>query len=231
MPEVNQNASKVILSYRRRKERMTPLLLGGLAVLLLVVGVVFVVLWVTGENPPQISFLSSATPTATETGTPTATATETGTPTETPPPSETATPEGPQTYIVAEGDSLFSIAEQFGIELELLVAANPEAASGVLLVGQTLIIPAPDSEFPTATPLALTLIPGTTVEYTVRPGDSLQSIAALFNSTADAIAEENEIDDPNTIQVGQVLLVPVGIATPTLTPSPDPNTATPSPLP
>jgi LysM repeat protein len=58
---------------------------------------------------------------------------------------------------------------------------------------------------------------GQKIEYRVLPGDTLQSIAAKFNSTAEAIAEENEIEDPNTIGVGQLLIIPVYIATPTPT--------------
>ncbi|MEJ2607536.1 MAG: LysM domain-containing protein, partial [Anaerolineales bacterium] len=82
----------------------------------------------------------------------------------------------------------------------------------------------------TNTPLPENLLPGQKIEYRVQPNDTLESIAAQFNSTAEAIAEANDIEDPNDIGVGQIILVPVNIATPTPTLSPAPGTpsATPS---
>jgi LysM repeat protein len=77
------------------------------------------------------------------------------------------------------------------------------------------------------------LIPGTKIEYVVRQGETLQSIASKFNSTAEAIAKENDITNQNDIQAGQKLIVPVNIATPTPTwtssPTPGPGTGTPAP--
>lgn len=222
------NVQDVILSYRRRRERMVPLLLGGVAIVLLAVGVVLVVMWFTGGNPPSLPFLSTDTPTATITPTPRP-PTETPTITNTPPPSDTPTPSGPVTYLVEIGDSLTSIAEQFEIDLLVLMAYNNLTDPNAIFVGQELLIPAPGTELATATPLPSTLIAGTRIEYVVLPGDSLESIAAKFNSTAEAIAEANDIEVTDTIGVGQRLLVPVGIATPTPTRIPGTPTRTPIP--
>ncbi|MGH2607202.1 MAG: hypothetical protein ACRDG5_11490, partial [Anaerolineales bacterium] len=83
MPENEHNAANVIASYRRRRERTIPLVLGGLAVVLLVVGLFLVVVWLTGDNPPRLPALfASATPTPSVTPTPVpATATSSDTPT------------------------------------------------------------------------------------------------------------------------------------------------------
>lgn len=222
------NVQDVILSYRRRRERMVPLLLGAVAIVLLAVGVVLVVMWFTGGNPPSLPFLSTDTPTATITPT-LRPPTETPTITNTPPPSDTPTPSGPVTYLVEIGDSLTSIAEQFEIDLLVLMAYNNLTDPNAIFVGQELLIPAPGTELATATPLPSTLIAGTRIEYVVLPGDSLESIAAKFNSTAEAIAEANDIEVTDTIGVGQRLLVPVGIATPTPTRIPGTPTRTPIP--
>ena len=232
MPDPDRSASDIIQSYRRRRERTIPLLLGALAVVLMVVGLFFVIVWITGGQTPELpAIFATDTPTPTETSTPLP-PTETPTTTLTPVPSETPTQAGPLTYIVEEGDSLFSIAEAFGVDLDLLISANPAVEdAGFIFVGQELVIPAPDSELPTPTALPQTLVPGTIIEYTVRAGDTLESIASQFNSTAEAIAEENEIEDPNAIEIGDVLRVPVGIATPTPTFTANPETATPSPRP
>ena len=48
----------------------------------------------------------------------------------------------------------------------------------------------------------------------VRPGDSVGSIAVLLRSTVDDILEYNELEDPNAIFPGQILLVRVNLVTP-----------------
>ncbi len=212
-------ADEVIQAYRRRKGRMVPVLLGGLAVVLLVVGLFLVVLWLTGDNPPSSpSFLASDTPTPTSTSTPLP-PTATATVTDTLEPSLTPTPEGPITYIIDEGDTLGAIAAEFDVDLMLLMAVNGIKDANEITIGMEISIPEEGTELPTRTPLPETLIPGSKIEYVVQAGDSLQSIAAQFNSTAEAIAEENEIENANNIFVGQALVIPVGIATPTVAPS------------
>ena len=234
MTDSEQNASDVIMAYRRRRERMVPLLLGGAAVLLLVVGLVLVALWLSGDSPPQLPALfASDSPTPTETATP-APATATPTASMTPTITMTPTPSGPRVYLVQEGDTLFSIAEQFELDLDLLLAYNPEIAdSGTIFVSQEIVIPAPDAEFPTPTPLPDNLLPGTLITYVVRAGDTVASIAAEFNSTAEAIIEENELENPNDIRIGDRLQVPVNLVTPAPTNTVDPNppTATSTPVP
>jgi LysM repeat protein len=229
MSDSESNAADVIEAYRKRRERITPLILGGLAVVLLVIGVFFVVLWFTGDNPPAMpGFLASKTPTATITNTPVPPS-ATPTITQTLEPSLTPTPEGPLTYIVELGDTLSSIAEQFGVDVFLLMAANDITDPDQVFVNDELIIPGADFVLPTATALPGTLFPGQEIQYRVQPGDSLESIAAQFNSTAEAIAERNEIDDPNAIGVGQILFIPTNIATPTPTFTPRPGQASPTP--
>jgi LysM repeat protein len=89
---------------------------------------------------------------------------------------------------------------------------------------------------PTATIVSLDLPKGQKEQYTVQSGDSLGRIAALFNSTEEEIIKENSITDPNAIQVGQVLIIPVNMVTPTATrpptstAAPDSSTATLTPI-
>ncbi len=44
--------------------------------------------------------------------------------------------------------------------------------------------------------------------YIVQPGDTLRDIAAIYNSSVEAIAARNGIINTNTIRVGQVLYIP-----------------------
>lgn len=53
------------------------------------------------------------------------------------------------------------------------------------------------------------------MEYIVRKGDTLSAIARSFNTTVDAIASANGMRNPNYIQVGQVLQIPVKLDKPT----------------
>jgi lysozyme len=62
-----------------------------------------------------------------------------------------------------------------------------------------------------------------TIQYVVQPGDTLQNIAVRFGTTWQAIAQLNNIPNPNRIYVGQVLLIPVGYVPP---PPPPPTGAT-----
>ncbi len=230
MTDSDHLASDVIDAYRRRRDRMVPLLLGGVAVVLLAVGLFLVILWITGDAPPALpSLFASRTPTPSNTPTPTETLTPSVTPTV--PPTETPTPAGPTTYIVELGDNLSSIAERFGVEVLLLMSVNQIASADQIFIGQTLTIPPEGSLLPTETPISQTLVPGTRIEYIVKPGDNLVSIASQFNSTAEAIAQLNQMQVTDVLFVGRKLLVPVGIATPTITATPNPNTATPTPLP
>jgi LysM repeat protein len=225
MPESEPKAADVIDMYRRRRTRMVPLVLGGMAVVLLVVGLFLVIIWLTGDNPPSLPFLASRTPTPTQTSTPLPPSL-TPTITNTLPPSDTPTPEGPKTYTVEVGDTLYSIAERFGVTMDLLIASNTLADPNNLGVGSQLIIPAVGAELPTETPIPTGLPRGSKVNYTVKTGDSLQSIAAKYNSTAERIATENKMKLTDVLYVGRVLVVVVNIVTPTTTPTGNPATAT-----
>jgi polysaccharide deacetylase family sporulation protein PdaB len=49
----------------------------------------------------------------------------------------------------------------------------------------------------------------TQIIYTVQPGDTLYEIARLYGSTIQAIIDANNIDNPNLIYPGSVILIPV----------------------
>lgn len=216
------SAQNVIQSYRKR-QKLGPFVIGGLAVVLVVVGLLVLLVWLTGSNRPVFAFLASKTPTPTETATFTPTV-PTSTPTVTPMPSATATitqtptPSGPTKYTVQEGDYLSTIAAKFKVDLMVLLAINNFDTNTIIKVGDEITIPAPGAELPTPTPLP-TNFKGD-YNYTVMPGDSLASIAYKFNSTADAIIARNKIKDQNKINAGDKLIIPVGIATPVPTKKP-----------
>jgi LysM repeat protein len=214
----------------RRRARMVPAILLGVAGVILIGILVLVAL--TFVNGPGLGLVKTDTPvpTATASQTPTSTPVPpTDIPEDTPTATVTAGPSPTSTpvlYTVVAGDSLFTIAEQFKANVCTMMIINNITDPSLLSVGQVLIIPGPDTQLPTPTPLPTGLPRGTTLEYVVQCGDTLDSIASKFNSTGDDIARTNKITDPLSIQIGQVLQVRVNIATPTPTLSPTAAPAT-----
>jgi LysM repeat protein len=224
----DKNSVKSVLEAHQRRQQMSaraPILL-TVAAVLLVVGAAALIFYLLGAKLPSVGFLSTETPTATSTSTATVTVTVTPTPTETAtpePPTETPTatatetPSGPSIYIVQEGDILSEIAERFGTDLATLLALNPQIDPLTLIirVGDQIIIPAPDTQLPTATSLPSDIPAGTLIQYAIVLGDTLEGIALKFNSTVAEIIKANpEIKNANDIRVGQIIKVPVNIATP-----------------
>lgn len=234
---MSQNIADVI-EKRRRRQEMAPRLIWAAAIGLVGIGLILLALWLfsgSGTSPVAQWFATETpTPTITPSPTPTFTPTVTPSPTATATITPTPTPSAPFGYIVEEGDSLASIAEKFnlgdkGIVLILLLNPAIDPTTQIIFPGQEITVPNPDMELPTPTPIPLdTLRRGTLVDYVVQPGDTLFYIASLYNSTVEAIVEENELANQNDIYVGQVLKVPVNLVTPTPT---LPPTVTPSATP
>ena len=104
---------------------------------------------------------------------------------------------GGTTYVIQAGDTVFSIAQRFGITVQALVAANNIPPTYVIYIGQVLVIPA-----------AQTPPPGNYISYTVQQGDYLVRIARQYNTTWQILASANGIQPPYTIYPGQTLLIP-----------------------
>jgi len=233
------NPQDVIEAYRKRQHRSqrAPWLI-AVAAILLVIGAGFIIFWLLGSGTPSLSLFPTDTPTPTATATNTATPTHTPTPTKTPTititPTETTTPtpEGPFTYEVVEGDNLFAISQRFEVDLFVLIAINNlDPNNPIIDIGDLLTIPGPDTELPTATPLPANIRRGTIIEYYVFSGDTIAIIAERFFSTEDAIIEENDLENPNDIRIGQLLLIPVYLVTPIPTNTPEISTPTPTATP
>ncbi len=206
---------------KRRRARFVPAILAGIAGLILIAIIALIVAVITRGPALGLIQTATATPSLSATVRPTSTQVPvTDTPAETPTPTETPGPSPTPTqivYVVEAGDNLFSIAEKYKANVCLIMAINNIPDPSVLAVGQSLIIPTGDEVLPTATPLPTGLPRGARLQYVVQCGDTLDTIAAKFNSTGADIAKENKITDPLSIKIGEVLTVRVNIATPTPT--------------
>lgn len=123
-------------------------------------------------------------------------------------------------HIVAQGQTLYSIAQTYGVNWQELAAWNGVGNPQQLYAGQRLIINNPTSNTVGAVPgptvvEAQPITAQPTVEtqtYVVQPGDRLASIARTFNISWTTIASANNITNPNAIYVGQQLVIPTSDA-------------------
>ena len=80
---------------------------------------------------------------------------------------------------------------------------TPAAAPGGATT-TTTTAPAPVAQ-PTATPRTGT---PSGERYTVQPGDTLAAIAAEYGVTVESIIEANNLQNPDLLSVGQILIIP-----------------------
>lgn len=92
------------------------------------------------------------------------------------------------TYIVSQGDTLYSIAKKFDTTVNKIKEVN-NFSSNMLSVGQKLIIPKEED-----------------TTYTVKSGDTLYSIARKFSTDVDTLKRLNNLPN-NTLSIGQILIV------------------------
>ena len=135
----------------------------------------------------------------------------------------------PVVHTVADGETLWSIAQDFSTTVDAIVQANSLSDANVVVVGSSLTIPgghpAPVTPAAAATPTP-TAAPAATpapapaspsqsgrktifAPYTIQPGETLSGIARQFNVSVDTIAQASGLDDPNKLSVGMVLKVPI----------------------
>jgi LysM repeat protein len=127
------------------------------------------------------------------------------------------------TYVVARGDSLWSIAKMNQMSRGDLAAANNLGATATLHVGQKLIIPTKPTASAVlpaaAAPAAVTFAApassappkkpaGEAQRHVVKAGETLGGIARKYGVRQGDIAVANNITDPRRIQPGQELVIP-----------------------
>jgi len=122
-----------------------------------------------------------------------------------------------KTYIVAEGDDLWNIAEKFygsGFNAYDISVINKITDSSNITAGQKLIIPKVTPRQPTVGDISATSTSQVTYvenKYVVQPGDSLSIIAQKVYGDRYAwtrIMNANNLATPDSIEAGMVLVIP-----------------------
>jgi LysM repeat protein len=111
---------------------------------------------------------------------------------------------GTKTYVVKAGDDLKSIAARYGTTWQILAAVNNLPNANLIYPGQHLII-AYSAPVPSQPAPSNPSNPGT---HVVKQGETLKTIAALYNVTPEALAAANGITNMNLIYAGQTLKIP-----------------------
>lgn len=140
-----------------------------------------------------------------------------------------------RTHTIQKGETFSQIAQQLGVSQSALKQANPQVNPDVIIVGAKLNVPS-SAKAPTTSPAPAPASPPTesalatstgSLRHTVRPGETLSSIAATHGVSATAIQRSNTLPNPDRLSIGQVITIPTGgmatVARTTPTPKPDPT--------
>ncbi len=125
-------------------------------------------------------------------------------------------------HVVQPGDTLYTIALEYGVSMEAIAEANNLQNIRAVMLGYPLVIPGvagPADAAATATPRAATTtrpyvvppsavaVPGG-VQHTVEAGDTLFRISMIYNVAMQTIAEANNLPDGRTVRLGKKLFIP-----------------------
>lgn len=126
-----------------------------------------------------------------------------------------------QQYKVRSGDTLWGIAQSYGISVPDLLAANKLTGREVIAVGRLLVLPAAAAPAAAGTNLPTAKAPPW--QHVVRAGDTPWDVAVSYGVTVDALLAANHLTKNPLLSVGQVLLLPAGAVAPRPRPVPSPT--------
>lgn len=118
-----------------------------------------------------------------------------------------------QVHTVQDGQTLDSIAVQYGVTTEELAIANNLTIASTLVAGQSLVVPAPGTavvpppEQPTQPEQPAPQPTGEQV-HVVQPGENLFRISLNYGKNVNEVAAYNGITNPALIHPGQVIRIP-----------------------
>lgn len=110
----------------------------------------------------------------------------------------------PARHVVAQGDTVAKIAEQYGTTPDVVASINGLPDADLIYPGQELSVPSTGAAAPVAG--------GGAHEHTVVEGDTLWAIALKYEVDLEALYEANAALEDDVLQVGQKIIIPTGDA-------------------
>lgn len=108
-------------------------------------------------------------------------------------------------YVVAKGNTIYSVSRLYGVHHETIKAANPWASDG-LNIGDTLLVPALDKDINAIKQQIET--DGNVIVHEVEKGQTLYAISRMYNlKVKDLVNENPELSDG--VKVGQLIRIPI----------------------
>ncbi|HYM20200.1 MAG TPA: LysM peptidoglycan-binding domain-containing protein [Candidatus Kapabacteria bacterium] len=109
-------------------------------------------------------------------------------------------------YTVKRGDTMAKIADDFGVSLASLKKWNAKSVRHGVKSGQHLKIYTSE-EYADAPPDEAPAVAAKSRTHTVRPGETMTSIASMFGTSVEKLIEWNDNKEPSSLQAGEKLKV------------------------
>ncbi len=141
-------------------------------------------------------------------------------------------------YAVQRGDTLWRLAQAFGVSVESILKLNPGLEADNLQAGDVICVPlAPAPKPVTPMPKPVTPKPKPpivcgdgTFSYTVQREDTLWKLAQIYGVSVESILKLNPGLEAQNLQVGTAICIPFAPAPKPVTPAPKPVTPAPKPV-
>lgn len=106
-------------------------------------------------------------------------------------------------YLVQSGDTISTIAQKFGININTVLWANNLSYTSLIKPGQVLKI-----------------LPVNGLTHQVKKGDNLTTIAKKYQADIQKILEFNKLANAEDVKIGEIIIIPEGIKPATFVPQP-----------
>lgn len=119
---------------------------------------------------------------------------------------------GGTTIVAQYGDTIDSLSRRYGIPADVIAVTNRLTPGTQLQPGSKIVIPTYSTNAPVQSASATATTPASSAPgtYTVKPGDTVWSIARATSVTPTELLAANGLSSNGTIRVGQTLKVPGG---------------------
>lgn len=117
------------------------------------------------------------------------------------------------THVVARGDTLYSIAREYEIALDVLNRANGLTNASLIHIGDELTVPGCGAATPQPVLESTTAVDDATTacvqqDYVIQPGDNLYRLSLRFGVSLRTLQNTNNISNIHHVVAGEKLVIP-----------------------